>query len=34
MVDKAEIVQVFLTPTHLGLAMEYIAGGTLYEYVR
>ena len=26
-------LQVFLTPTHLVLAMEYAAGGDLYKYV-
>lgn len=26
--------EVFLTRTHLGIALEYVAGGDLYQYVR
>ncbi len=26
-------VQVFLTPTHLGIAMEYAAGGELFDRI-
>jgi serine/threonine-protein kinase SRK2 len=26
--------EVFLTPKHLGIAMEYVAGGNLYQKVR
>lgn len=26
--------EVFLTPTYLGIAMEYVAGGNLYQKVR
>ena len=26
--------EVFLTPTHLGIALEYVSGGDLYSYVR
>jgi serine/threonine-protein kinase SRK2 len=25
-------MQVFITPTHLGIAMEYAPGGDLYDY--
>lgn len=28
------IVQVFLTPTHLAIVMEYAAGGELFERIR
>jgi len=26
--------EVFLTKTHLGIALEYVSGGDLYQYVR
>ena len=26
--------EVFLTQTHLGIALEYVSGGDLYAYVR
>ena len=28
------LVQVFLTPTHLGIAMEYAAGGELFQCIQ
>ena len=30
---KRHLVQVFLTPTHLAIAMEYAKGGNLFHYV-
>lgn len=28
-----ELKEVFLTPRHLGIVMEYLAGGNMHEYV-
>lgn len=32
-VPRAGVVQVFLTPQHLGIAMEFASGGDMFEYV-
>ena len=30
---EAHVLQVFLTPTHLGIVMEYAAGGELFDRI-
>ena len=31
--SRGPILQVFLTPTHLGIVMEYAAGGELFDRI-
>ena len=33
LVKACKLMQVFLTPTHLGIAMEYAAGGELFDRI-
>lgn len=33
LLDVSSIVQVFLTPTHLAIVMEYASGGELFERI-